>query len=278
MNETPIPASQAIAALALELPRETPTIDHAAGQMGDPAADPGTGSATGLSLDSKGQAWDAAVHVVPPRKNIRGEWAKKPGNAQRKASGKPPAGKVFQPGSAQARDTPPADAAGSRPQTAERGPISQIGDTTPPPPAGGPQIVPEAAAQTPLEDYKVSAESLSRGFFGGMSLGFGEAWKPEPEELTGLSGAVQRVLFHYQLPKVGPLIELATVLLAIFAKRRTDPETRRKAGGILALFKRSKSAAPRPQAAPGDEEPPAPPEREPSLAPVVVRRKAADFT
>ena len=285
MTEQPQSAATAIAHMLLELPRETPTIDHATGSgssAGEPASNGSApaGAGAGLSLDKNGVAYDASIHVVPPRRNVRGEWARKPGNAQRKAKGAPMAGKSF--GAPESNKTPPAGPQAA-PAASSQGPISDFG--TDPAPAGPAGIPLQPAPQVPLEDYKVSSESLARGFFGGMAIGFGKAWEPEPAELTGLSGALQRVMFHYQLPRVGPLFELVTVLIPIFAKRRGDPETRKKFGGIMGMFRR-KSAAPPEQPEPEPESsavsqttapPPNRPEHEPSQGPVMVRKPAWKF-
>ena len=260
----PIPAASAFLLNDLELPRATPTIDNADPAQAQAAAPAGDAGGQ-LGLDADGVAWDPAAHVAPPRRNASNRWAKKPGNAQRKAKGLPPSGRTFN--GAGSAGSAPASAPGEPEPTkakAEAGPISDLGLGAPAPATGGAGPAPvDAMPEIPLEEYKASGESLSRGFFSTMTLWLGKAWEPDGQELPALAGAVQRVMHHYQLPKVNPLLELITVLIPIFAKRRGDPATKAKVGGLFARFGWGKPKPINPTERPADAEP-APAQAEPA--------------
>jgi len=99
------------------------------------------------------------------------------------------------------------------------------------------------------EDFKATADGIARGTFAAAALVIGPAWNPEPDECPALSGALQRVWHHYQLPRLGPVPELIAVLIPIIARRRSDPATQsifRRILAILGLYRSTPPAPPTP--------------------------------
>jgi hypothetical protein len=234
---TTIESAAAVLGVAPDLPMGTPTAAAPPGPACDPAVP-----------DPDGTVWDAALHEDPPRYNAQGRWARRRGNAIRKAKGLPPtgvsAGKAYVAKPAAAPPPPPAAAP---PPSA----------STPPPPelTDGPPVldaVPDGIAppppldqgQRPLEAYASTAAGLVDGAATVAQLTMGNAWILKADERRGLVDASQRVLHHYQLPVVGPLLELALVLLPIIGRRRNDPETRQVMGNLLAWWRRRGQLAP----------------------------------
>lgn len=227
-----------------DLPQGTPAPDSAppAAAAAPPPSTP----------DRAGQVWDRTYHEDPPRLNAGGCWAKLRGNAARKAKGLPPSGattgRAFRPAAPAPESGPnPAAVAPDATQAPDPAPTA----SQPPPPeltgAGQPPIrdgvpvgpepmgMPEAR---PLEAYAATAAGMVDGSATVAQLTMGDAWILKSDERRGLVDAVQRVLHHYQLPVVGPLLELALVLLPIIGRRRNDPQTRDVVGKVLSWVRR----------------------------------------
>lgn len=246
-------------AIAPDLPMGTPEAGAPAAPpaapappVDPPAAPAPSPTALGL-LDGKGQAHDPAVHVSPPRLNVRGVWACKPGNAGRKAAGKPMVG-----------------AWGKRDQVPD-----QPKDATPAPEPAAPPVVtstlvwsddpipgqPGEAAPVelrPREAYTATARSVVVAQFGIAQMAMGKAWDPEPAERKAWEQAWMDLMHHYQMPVVGPILGLIILAIDSIAKRRNDPETKERAKALwqslMGTFRR-----PAPLPAPGHAEPPRPP-------------------
>jgi hypothetical protein len=230
-----------------DLPQGTPAT---------PAAAPAPAAPPASTPDKAGQVWDARYHDPRQILNAHGCWAKLRGNAARKAKGLPPSGattgKAFRPaapapesGPTSPEVAPTAQPAPDPAPTASQPPPPELTGAAPPPIRDGVPVGPEAMPEArPLEAYQATAVGLVDGASTVAQLTMGNAWILKPEESRGLTGAVQRVLHHYQLPVVGPLVELALVLLPIIGRRRNDPQTRDVVGNVLAWFKRKGQPAP----------------------------------
>lgn len=222
-----------------DLPRGTPTTATAAPAV--PSAPPAA------TLDRDDKPWDGTFHENPPRLNAEGRWAKLRGNAQRRAKGLPPSGITANiPWKAPAVDSkaqpaaplPPAQPAADPAPTASQPPPPELTSGAPPIHDGVPVAGLDHVEQLrPLESYAATAAGMVDGAATVAQLTMGKAWVLKPDERNGLLGAVQRVMHHYQLPVVGPLLELFLVLLPIIGRRREDPETRNVVGNLLMWFK-----------------------------------------
>lgn len=251
MSDT-IESAAAVLGTAPELPRATPGVvaqvpqDATPAPAGDtnappaaPTPQPNPDRAPVGTQDRRGERHDPRIHEVPARINAQGAWARKRGNAARLAAGKPLAGITS---GAQPRPRPdPAPSAGTTPT-----PASPSGQDSQPPPAsvlnGAPPVVdgvPMGAemAARPLEDYAGTAVGITEGQFGALQLAFGKAWEPGRDERSAWVNAWQRTLHHYQVTPFGPLVELVILAVSTIAKRRSDPETKEKAGRLWDFLK-----------------------------------------
>lgn len=261
MNTEPIttdhqPKDASIAAVADvgDLPRQTPTV-----------AGLGSTMPAGPGLDRAGEPHDPSIHETPPRRNNAGRWARRRGNAARKAKGLPPSGATFRGSALGGPATPPADAVAGDP------PAGDTTGTPPPdfrpgsrlvldgpPPASGPDgaVVPaDVIPPGGLTDEEAAAagETLTRGFFGLAALTLdGKAWEPTPDERKAFAACLGRVWRHYNLPALSPAVELFFLVPPTVAKRSDQPKTKRLldwiTGGIGRLFgfRRQPAAAPPP--------------------------------
>jgi hypothetical protein len=245
VTTTPEPAADVLG-VPPDLPQGTP-----AAPASQPAAPPPS------TLDRDNKAWDATFHENPPRLNSEGRWAKLRGNAARRAAGKPMSGVAanHSPRIRQEGDSSPQPAAPPQPPppavdpppTASQPPPPELTGAAPPPIRDGVPVGPDLgqAELRPLESYQATAVGMVDGAATVAQLTMGKAWVLKPDERNGLVGAVQRVMHHYQLPIVGPLLELVLVLLPIIGRRREDPETRQVVGNLLSWWRnRGKPAAP----------------------------------
>jgi hypothetical protein len=234
-----------------DLPQGTPAAPSAPVATSPPVAAPPPSE-----LDRDGVAWDARVHETPPRFNERKRWARLRGNAQRRGQGKPPtgvaAGLAWKPPAVDLPASPAAPPptpppAVDPPPTASQPPPPELTGAAPPPIRDGVPVpgLDQLDAARPLEAYQATATGMVDGAATVAQLTMGKAWVLKPDERSGLTGAVQRVMHHYQLPVVGPLLELVLVLLPIIGRRRDDPETRQVLGNLLTWWRtRGKPAAP----------------------------------
>ena len=216
-DKLPIQFEQAAVAVGPDLIPDNPTSTPQ--PTGGAAANQGPG--VDLGKDKSGDVWTPGVHEDPPRKNDRGRWAKLRGNAARKAKGMPPSGAT----------TGKAFRAAPAPQAPQAAPrmVSDIGPELdfPAPGEHGPGAAagpgaPEPMPQLMEADYQPTAEALTRSLFGAAALGWGKAWEPRPDESAALTNSLRRVWHHYQLPRLGPILETVTVMVGIFARRRDD--------------------------------------------------------
>lgn len=178
----------------------------------------------GKLVDKLGAAFDDALHerdrLGNPKMRADGGWCLKRGNGARKANGKPPAGAV---GYVSVAPKPAATPASSSPGEA-------AGPTSSPSPGASGQVVNalpiEGAPMLTEADYEGTAIGLTNGGFSVLQLVFGKAWEPDTNERDAWRGALRRLWFHYQLPRLGPLIEVLLLLPATIAKRRDDARTK----------------------------------------------------
>lgn len=222
------------AATALAVPPDLP-----AGSVPS-AAPPTQPAADQVERDRDGAAWDPAVHENPPRRNEKGRWARLRGNAQRRAKGLPMAGIAALAIAKRAESRPdpaappaePPKAVDPPPAASQAPPASILAGEATPIRDGVPDAGPAPGAR-PVEDYAGTAAGLVDGAFGAAQLSLGPAWLLKTDERRSLVDATQRVLHHYQVPVLGPLLELALVLIPVIGRRRNDPETRRVFGLVL---------------------------------------------
>lgn len=200
----------------------------------DPVSIPpaGNGSAAAI-VDGSGAPFDPLKHEVDKmtgggKLSRFGRWMLKRGNGARVAAGKPMAGatstlvipkEAQRPADAVPEAVPTATEPGTAPLP--RGPVSV-------------SIAPEASAPVALdlEAYESTAVGVSNGVWAVAQMTGGPKWEPTADEVSAWSKALQRVWHHYQLPIVGPLVEL--VILAFrSAAKRTDSRQ------VQGLFARS---------------------------------------
>lgn len=220
-----VPAAAALATVA-ELPEGTPGLVNAA-----PAADQAPPPAELGATDRKGNRHDPQVHEVPPRLNCEGLWARRRGNAARRAKGLPMSGSTK--GKPAAGDAPPpADIPGQQSFLA----VDQVEAAPPSGRVVAAELIPPQTL-TP-EDYTGTASGLVFSLFGVCRILFGKAWKPEAEESRAWNEAMKRTLAHYQAPVLGPSIELIPLAIDSVARRADDTETKDRAGRIAGWFRR----------------------------------------
>lgn len=247
---------------AAEMPTPTPGITAPSSATPALAADPMPSDqpAPGIT-DRKGNLHDPLYHEVPARLNAEGLWAKRRGNAIRKAKGLPPSGKTF--GGAGFQTAPPKleqaqPAPAAPPAGASTPPPVDMLNGTPPPPVVDGVPAPELAGQ-PLEAYEATAGGWVDGTLGIAQMSLGPAWEPKPQERTVLVRAVQRVLHHYQMPILGPVLELVLVVIGFAAKRKDDATTRTRLSAMWDWMTRKPKAAPATYARSGELAAPTPP-------------------
>ncbi len=260
-----VPADQLLGSPA-EMPTPTPGITAPSTGENAPAAPGADQPAPGIT-DRKGNRHDPLYHEVPARLNAEGLWAKRRGNAIRKAKGLPPSGKTFGGAGFQAAppkldQAPPAPAA--PPAGASTPPPMDMLNGTPPPPVVDGVPSPEIAGQ-PLEAYEATAGGWVDGTLGIAQMSLGPAWEPKPQERTVLVRAVQRVLHHYQLPILGPVLELVLVVIGFAAKRKDDATTRTRLAAMWDWASRKPKAAPATYTRSGDQAAPQPPPAAPPV-------------
>lgn len=245
----------------------TDTIDAAAALAGSAILPQGTPGLTGAApppaggqVDARGTTFDPALHEVDPagqpRRRVNGEWQRKRGNGARAAAGKPPVGAVrgFRPAGAPAPGPAPQPPPRADPRAQFPGLDQVVPDV--PPPAGGTihdaQPAPEAGPRS-LEDYSATAQALTHGQFSALRLVFGDAWEASKDEHDRWAEAWRRLLHHYQLPVVGPIIEWLVLAVVTVAKRASDAQTRLRTMAIWRWLNGGKFSTPPPKvAAPED--------------------------
>lgn len=204
--QTTIPtvdAGKALADIGGAAPRVTP--------MAAPAS-------AGHRVDNLGQPFDSMRHAVDkagnPILHASGRWALKRGNGSLKAQGKPMVGLIMPPKAkpeGASAETQPAGAATSEGPTP--GQVGVVDATTAPPPV---------FVET---DYEGTAAGVTAGMFGILALIFGPAWDADTAERDTWRGALRRLWFHYQLPRIGPIVEVLMLIPVTIAKRRNDAKT-----------------------------------------------------
>ncbi len=187
----------------------------------DTLATPPPAAAGGL-VDRLGVAFNPALHessATGPRMRADGGWCLKRGNGARKVNGKSPAGGVAYvvppPGKQQ---EPPAAGAAPGPAPAPNQP----------PPVNGEQILETTLENNPVlgeADYEGTAIGLQNGIFSLARLTMGPAWQEDNDERDAWRGCIRRLWHHYQLPRVGPILEMLMLGCATIAKRREDART-----------------------------------------------------
>lgn len=214
---------------ALALPSATPGIVDARAGADAAASAPSAGAATG-ALDDHGTPHDPAVHETDPatglgRLSRDGAWKKKRGNGSRAAAGKPLAGATqgklvipssqVQPGD----EMPPTVTVSAAP-----------GAPAPAIPSGasvtGVAATPPMVETKTMEEYETTAVGMSQGLWAVFRSAGGPAWDPDKDEERAWARAIQRVWFHYQLPIIGPVIELLILTVRAFAKRSGEDGSR----------------------------------------------------
>lgn len=240
---------------APDLPRATPVANEPPPPVEAPPAD---------QRDAAGEAWDPATHVSPPRKNIRGLWARRPGNAQRKRLGLAITGVA----SGIRSEPPPTPGAAGVELAAEPSPepaappVSASRLVWDDPGLTGPDSMPLITEQLrPREAYATTAKGITRAQFGLAQLHIGPAWEPSDREAKEWTEAWQDFLHEYQLPVLGSILTLVVLLVDSIAKRRKDPDTQRVGLVIRDLilgWRKPKPIheAPQPPAAPAPPKPP----------------------
>lgn len=202
---------------ALAAAGDTPRASESlAGGTAAPVADP----AAGLR-DDEGTSFDPALHgrdaFGNPKKTAAGRWAKKTGNGARKAKGLPASGNLVkgampadEPGNGQ--ETPPAPGGFNAPPSAgESGAVDA-------------EVMTGPAPLSP-DEYRPTAKAIANGVCGAARMWRGEHWKPSDVERAELEDTITRLWVTYQLPRVGPIVELIVVLIGFAMngeKRRED--------------------------------------------------------
>lgn len=173
----------------------------------------------GKLVDKLGTPFDDAQHSRDrhgnPMMRADGGWCLKRGNGARKLAGKPPAGAV---GYVSVAPKPDAAPTGTPPAGGSAPSPGAAGSVVDGVPVDGVPMLTEA-------DFEGTALGLTNGGFSLMQLVFGKAWEPDDQERRTWVGALRRLWYHYQLPRVGPLIEVLLLIPATIAKRRHDART-----------------------------------------------------
>lgn len=223
-----------------ELPRATPTTAPNA-------------AAAGANVDKFGTVYDPAKHEH--RQRVNGAWALKRGNGARKASG----ASYSVPRLAKVPDT--AAAPGSpavAPPAAAAGPSFAPGSSIGPLPSEPVEHIPEVETSPMLTeaDYANTGEAITRGLFGLAQLTLdSKAWEPTPAESRAFAGVFARIWQHYQLPRLGPIIELLFLIPPTIAKRADEPNTKKWLGRIAGLFRRGRAEPEQVEQPPAPQQP-----------------------
>lgn len=213
MSDIPsVDARKALADLG-EPPRVTTTLPPA-GSAAPASAPPHKGL---MSPNGK-EAFDPMRHSQDrygnPMARADGFWMRRRGNGGRALKGLPPTGAPYL--------SPPAKAAPSADQVDEPAPAASSagagGAVVDAVPAPGPELLTEA-------DYEGTAIGVQNAMFGLCRLFFGSAWEPDDNERDTWRGALRRLWCHYQLPRLGPLLEVIVLVPVTIAKRREDART-----------------------------------------------------
>lgn len=233
-------------------PPATPTAATPAVQPEGPAP-----AGEAAAVDQAGVALDPAVHEIDKatgtgRLSRLGRWMLKRGNGARAAAGKPMAGAVKsnlvipRPPPSSSAVPPPGSTAGASPGAS-------------PAHAGGIQVevMPPGTVNPPprigLEEYESTAVGVSNGFWACAQMIGGPKWEPTTDEVSAWSKAIQRVWHHYQLPLVGPLVELVILGFRSAAKRADSSKVRGFFSASWSWMRGGRFEAPRDVA--GDNQP-----------------------
>lgn len=196
--------------------------------------EPATAAAGGL-LDDDKQPFDPALHQVDafgnPKRTAAGRWARKTGNGARKAAGKPLAGNLT-------KGALPLPKAEESPAEAPAGQPDPSGFIAPPkagesaqaagqPAAGGDKVHDAELAPVELtpDECKATARAVINGSIGIARMTRGEHWTPDEAERSELIDSLSRIWAAYHLPRLGPVVEFAMVLISFIfngEKRRED--------------------------------------------------------
>lgn len=195
-----------------------------------PAAPPASPPAS-AAVDQAGVAFDPIRHEVDKatgtgKLSRLGRWMLKRGNGARVAAGKPMAG---------ATSTLVIPKEALRPADQVPGPVPAAPAANPgqagtaPLPTGPVQVSvapPAAPAPLDLEAYESTAVGVAHGVWAVAQMAGGPKWEPTSDEVSAWSKALQRVWHHYQLPIVGPLVELVILAFRSSAKRTDSRQVR----------------------------------------------------
>ena len=234
MDLTPIPAADRLG-VAAELPQKTPGIS--APPMGGSGMSENAHPETSQVQNVQPPALepgdpgphDPLIHESPPRLT-QGRWAKRRGNAARKAKGLPPSGKVFSKAATGIESaSQPVPAEVGTPQVSKPPPPELLAGPPPPLPVDG---VPAPEGIRPLTDYAATAGGIIDGLLGFAQIVISPAWEPKPAERSVLIGSAQRLMHHYQTPVVGPILDFIFTLFGFAVKRKDDVKTRSFFGGL----------------------------------------------
>lgn len=231
---------------SMPLPNPTPGIlearEGAAPAPDQPSPSAGAGEAP---KDNKGVPFDPAKHEQDPatglgRLSKQGTWKLKRGNGSRAAAGKPMAGAMQGKLVLPASEASPAPADGKPAEPPPTGTIppgavvESIHTQVPPPPP------------VPLADYETTAVGVSHATWALFQMLGGPKWEPDKEEVGAWSKAWQRVWHHYQLPLVGPLIEVVILAGRAAAKRSDGSKARKWVAGAWRWVRGGTFAEPEP--------------------------------
>jgi len=194
-------------------------------------------------LDLDGTTFDRTRHQLDPfgnpKKTAKGVWAKKTGNGALRLQGRPMTGRL-----------PPG---GGRPKDPEPGPVAPAAAETSAPSSsgtlpGGSTFVPPRSSTPgmsgpvdgiPLEgpvplteaEYQTTAKAVVEGALGMAKMARGDHWEATSAERSQLTESVARVWAAYQLPRLGPVVELLMILVGFIANQA------KRAGDMRILWK-----------------------------------------
>lgn len=203
-----------------DLPEVTTGKDNPAVPAPAPAA-PSPPSDGAPLLDLHGQAWSADLHETPPRMNKGHYWAKIPGRVPEVIKDK----SFFRP---------PGRPAGVQSSAGRGLNGAAVPEGSPPPGLFGLNIQADAVpGLVTAEEYEATSTGIVSGLFGILRMTISKAWTPEGDEELTWRKAVNRVWTYYQLPRLGPLIELGVLGVGSAAKRSEDKPTKKLGRRIL---------------------------------------------
>lgn len=233
---------------SIPLPNPTPGILEARGDSTPDQVPPPTASG---AKDNRGTVFDPFKHETDPatglgRLSAQGAWKLKRGNGARVAAGRPLAGathgKLVLPASEAHNVENPAPGStpgAAAPASLPPGVTLQSVQTVPPP---APPPIAEA-------DYANTALGVSHATWGVFRLLGGPRWEADKDEISAWSKCWQRIWAHYQLPLIGPVVELVILGVQAAAKRTDGTKAKSWIAGAWRWAKGGKFSEPETEAA-----------------------------